>query len=103
MKCPNPSGEAEVKIRQCSKCFRVYQGTDRICPYCGNDNGKTRKEIQQEKEEELERITKIEKKKARMEQGMAKTMEDLIKIAKQRGYKNPRGWAWYIYNSRRST
>lgn len=101
MKCPNPSGEKEVKIRECSNCLRVYQGQDRICPYCGHDNGKTRREIEQDKKDELERITKIEKRKLRQEQGMAETMEDLIKIAKTRGYKNPRGWAWYVYNSRR--
>ena len=33
---------------------------------------------------------------------MAKTYEELVELAKKRGYKNPRGWAWYAWNGRKT-
>ncbi len=90
--CQNRSGERDILTRQCRNCFKVYQGTNRICPYCGFDNGKTRKELKEEQKAELERIEKIEKKK-RKEETRNKSYEELVKIGYQRGYKNPEYWA----------
>ena len=107
-KCKNSSGEPEVLVRVCQKCLRTYAGTSPICPYCGADNGKTKKEIENEKKAELERIEKIEKKKRRMEVGMQDTFGGLVEIAKERGYAP--GWClaqakikhipvdWAMYN-----
>lgn len=107
-KCKNSSGEPEVLVRVCQKCLRTYAGTSPICPYCGADNGKTKKEIENEKKVELERIEKIEKKKRRMEVGMQDTFGGLVEIAKERGYAP--GWClaqakikhipvdWSMYN-----
>lgn len=96
----NPSREPEVTCRECSNCLQVYRGTDPICPYCGFDNKKTRKQIKMEEEAELERIEKIEKRKKRQEQGMASDFDALVELGKKRGYKNPYGWAIFVYNSR---
>lgn len=96
----NPSREPEITARECSQCFRVYRGTSPICPYCGHDNGKTHKEIEQEQKAELERITAIKQKQARMEVGMARTEGALIEIARKRGYKNPVYWARTIIAAR---
>ena len=107
-KCKNSSGEPEVLVRVCQKCLRTYAGTSPICPYCGANNGKTKKEIKQEEEAELERITAIEKKKKRMEVGMQDTFGGLVQIAMERGYAP--GWClaqakikhidvdWSMYN-----
>ena len=89
-RCKNSSGEPEVLVRVCQKCLRTYAGTSPICPYCGANNGKTKKEIENEKKAELERIEKIEKKKRRMEVGMQDTFGGLVEIAKERGYAP--GW-----------
>ena len=97
----NPSREPEVTCRECSKCLRVYRGTEPICPYCGADNKKTRKQIKEEKEAELERIEKLEKVNRKREQGMAQTYEELVEIGRRRGFKNYRGWAWIVWNSRK--
>lgn len=98
----NPSREPEVTARECSNCLRVYRGTDSICPYCGFDNKKTRKQIKEDEKAELERIQKIERVQKSREQGMAKSYEELVQIGYKRGIKNPRGWAWYVWNGRKN-
>jgi superfamily II DNA or RNA helicase len=94
----NSSREPEVTCRECSNCLRVYRGTDPVCPYCGFDNKRTRKQIQADEKAELERIEKIEKKQKRMEVGMAKDKHELIRIAKERGYSM--GWVYYQMKAR---
>lgn len=107
-RCKNPSGEPEVLVRVCKECLRTYPGTKPICPYCGADNGKTKKQIEMEEQAELERITAFEKKQKRMEVGMQDTFKGLVLIAKERGYAA--GWClhqarlkripvdWDLYN-----
>jgi len=91
--------DIEVICRQCKNCLRVYPGTSSICPYCQNYNGKTKKQIEIEKEKELIEIKKLEK----IKQGQARSYEQLVQIAKDRGYKNPYGWAYYVYNNRKKS
>ena len=97
----NPSREPEVTARECSNCLRVYRGTDPICPYCGFDNKKPRRQIAMEEKAELERIQKIERVQKSREQGMAQSYEELVEIGRKRGFKNYRGWAWYVWSSRK--
>lgn len=99
-KIKNPSREPEVVARECQHCFRVYSGNDKICPYCGADNGKTKAEIKQDEEAELEKFENDKKRNARIQVGMAKTYGDLVKIAKERGYKNPAAWAMFVLKGR---
>lgn len=96
IKIRNSSGVPDVITRMCQKCYRVYSGINPICPYCGNDNHKTRKQIEVEKEAELQQIKKVE----RREQGMAHDLDSLIAIGKKRGYKNPYYWAKKILEGR---
>lgn len=98
----NPSREPEVAARECKACFRVYAGNDRICPYCGHDNGKTKKQIEADEKTELERVTEINRKRARMEVAMAKSVDDLIDIGYRRGYRNPTYWARTIMEARKN-
>lgn len=96
IKVRNKSAEPEILTRQCKKCFRIYKGVNKICPYCGNDNGKTKKQIEIEKQIELEQIRKVERKQV----GMARTEAELIEIGKKRGYKNPYYWAKMVIKGR---
>lgn len=91
-KCKNPSSEEDILVRQCKECYRVYKGTSPICPYCGANNGKTKKEIEIEEQAELEKITSIEKKKKRQEVGRCLTRGELEAIAQSRGYK--KSWVY---------
>ncbi len=101
-KIRNSSREPDVIVRECKECLRVYKGNTPICPYCGANNGKTKKQIEADEKAELERITAIKRKQARMEVGMAKSLNELIEIGKKRGYKNPRYWAQNILTARRN-
>lgn len=97
----NPSSEPEVLARECKNCFRTYAGTNRICPYCGFDNGKTKKEIEQEEKAELERVKSIEKISKKQEQANCKTFEELVQLGKLRGYKYPSHWAMKVLQGRK--
>jgi len=102
VKTPNKSRQPDVLVRICSNCYRAYPASlGRICPYCQKDNGKTKKEIEEEKKAELERIEEIKKIDMKKEVNHAVTYEQLLKIEKERGYKH--GWAYMRYkNSWRS-
>lgn len=102
VKCRNSNGMPDIVSRMCNKCYRVYSGNNRICPYCEHDNGKTQKQIEEDKKAELEKIEAIEKKKNRIEVGMCKDKQSLIALAKQRGYKNPAYWAETILKARKN-
>ena len=50
--------------------------------------------------EAVKRMKQEQKYQRLEEQQKAETMEDLIKLAKARGYNSPVGWAARIYQSR---
>lgn len=76
--------ESDIKSRQCGGCFRAYGGQARYCPYCANDNGKTRKEIENDKAAELEAIKKVEKNELKI---ASKSLEGLQEYGRRKGYK----------------
>lgn len=86
----------EVSIRQCSLCYAVHRPAPK-CPSCGFVYPIKSREIQEEDGElnEIDIRARIKK-----EVKAAKTEEDLIKLAEQRGYKNPSGWAYIIMRER---
>lgn len=102
-KLANNSGAKtkDVLVRECGHCLRVYRGIDPICPYCGFDNKKTKKQIEEDQKAELEKVTKMEKVEKRKQQGMAKTYSELVALGKSRNMKNPQAWAWYVLNNRK--
>lgn len=96
-----------LTIRTCPECFMIFKTADR-CPYCGTQYPLSPREIKAKEEIELARITAEEmaaveaaKKKARMEQGMARTFPELVRIGRERGYKNPSGWAMMVMRGRK--
>ena len=94
-------------IRCCPECFMTFK-TAPVCPFCGSEYPLHPREIKAHQDIELQRITTEEaarvaeiKKAARVEQGRAATFEELIKLGRQRGYKNPAFWAAQIMRGRR--
>lgn len=88
--------EDSVNCRRCQSCLLVYSGNEPICPYCGHNNGKTKRQIEIEKLAELEQIKKVERRKV----GMCRTYNELVQLGIERGYKNPYYWAKMIINGR---
>lgn len=89
--------DQQVNVRQCEKCYRVHRPAP-VCPHCGYRYEAQAREIE-EVDGQLEQITpEMVKRERRKEQAQARTYEDLLKIAKQRGYKP--GWARYVAKSR---
>jgi hypothetical protein len=94
-------------IRCCPECYMTF-ATAPICPFCGTEYPLHPREIQAKQDIELQRITAEEaervaeaKKKSRIEQGRANTFEELVRLGKQRGYKNPAFWAAQVMRGRR--
>jgi superfamily II DNA or RNA helicase len=94
-------------IRSCPECFMTF-ATAPKCPFCGTEYPLHPREIRAKQEIELQRISEEEaarvseaKKKSRIEQGRAASFEELIKLGKQRGYKNPAFWAAQVMRGRK--
>ena len=95
-------GEAPPAVQTCKQCFAVFK-PQRICPCCGYEQPIKPRQLQKKdgellelkKEEVRERLR--EKKR---QQGKAQTLQELIVIGKQRGYKS--GWAHFVYNNRQT-
>lgn len=94
-----------VPIRVCEQCFAVYRPAP-ACPHCGHANV-SKKELPREQEAALEEVDlrkaaaaeREEKKQKRREVGQARTLEELLKIATDRGYAP--GWAYAVMKSRK--
>jgi superfamily II DNA or RNA helicase len=93
-------------IRCCPECFMTFE-TAKICPFCGTEYPLHPTEIQVHESIELAKITAEElerieaaKKQSRQEQGRAQSFEDLVKLGRQRGYKNPAFWAAKVMRGR---
>lgn len=94
-------------IRSCPECFMTFATAD-VCPFCGAGYPLHPREIKAHEEIELTRITAEEaeriekaKKAARVEQGRAQSFEELVKLGRERGYKNPVFWASKVMRGRK--
>lgn len=92
--------DGTLSIRQCENCFKCFK-TQAVCPYCGYTYKVKGRELKSVQDVELKKIEAIEKeeqekekKLARMEVGQCRTIAELQKIAKERGYAP--GWVWQM-------
>jgi DNA repair protein RadD len=92
-----PGENDALPVRQCKVCFRVSPSTMAECPGCGEPFPVQVRKLEHEdgqltkvEREELKRRKAIERK---IEQRACKTPDELIALAKARGYKKPVGWA----------
>lgn len=81
--------EAIEPVRQCERCYFVHSPAPH-CPNCGHIHPIKERKLRQT-EGELAELTEI-KRKERQEVGRARTVEELRKIAEERGYKM--GWVY---------
>lgn len=86
----------------CPACFAAqYSGADR-CSYCGHALPIKKREVEEVDGELVELQRKAAVRERKIQQGGARTLEELIELGRQRGYKNPYGWAAHLHKARMS-
>jgi len=96
--------EPAPSVRQCPMCFAAFKPQP-VCPMCGHEFPVKPKRQLTQREGELKEmrrqdaLERIEKKEKRKEIGRARTLPELLALAKKKGYKP--GWAYKIFYGRR--
>jgi superfamily II DNA or RNA helicase len=92
--------EKKVRVKQCERCFVVHEPAP-VCPNCGFIYESKSRSVETV-EGELKEITPEQRaalrKQQRSEVGRAKTLEELERVERQRGYKP--GWAKHVWGAR---
>jgi len=92
-----PAEDEDGIVRGCHYCHKPAPK----CPNCGRVY-KVESRMIEEVDGELQEIKeRAEKKQARQVQGRAQSLEQLIAIGKERGYKNPAFWAKQVMKGRK--
>jgi superfamily II DNA or RNA helicase len=94
------AGTAAPSVRTCSECFSAFKPQP-ICPVCGAQCAPiTNRKIRQLAGElqELKREAVQQRIAERRKQGTARTLEQLLALANERGYSP--GWAYRIFHAR---
>jgi len=83
--------ERDIVIQTCPECYAVHEPAT-ICPYCGFERPLQVRTIKHTKGE-LQELKEIAMQQRRKEDRAAFTIESLIKLGRERGYKSPEFWA----------
>jgi superfamily II DNA or RNA helicase len=89
---------AAPSVKVCPKCFAAMASQARQCLECGHEFVAERRELEVVKGELTE--LDLSKQRQRAEVGGARSMEDLLRLERQRGYKP--GWAKHIMAARQT-
>jgi superfamily II DNA or RNA helicase len=94
--------ETGIRVLQCSSCFAMFEpNVGNTCDVCGESMKISAREIEQI-EGELVKLSDeeivIQKKEKQEQVRKARTLEELLKIQKENGYKY--GWAQHMFNAR---
>lgn len=92
-------GGGTPPTRQCPECWFVHTPTA-LCPNCGYEYEVSDRGVDHAEGELHEVDIHAERYNKKKEQAEAKTLEDLIKVGKLRGYKHPAAWATKIIAAR---
>lgn len=87
------SAEQEVKISQCKQCWAVFRPGPSECPSCGAPVASVQRELEVV-DGELAKIDKQAiRREQKREQGMARTLGDLVALGMRRKMSKPAEWA----------
>ncbi len=87
-------------VRQCPACFCAH-APQPVCPECGHRYASESRTVREVEGELVEVDRALVARERRREQSQAQTLDDLIQLGRQRGYKNPHAWAQHVFASRR--
>lgn len=92
--------EDSISIRQCKNCFAVFEQALK-CPECGFIPPPKQRKVEQRDgvlEELTPEVIERARRAKRIEEGQAKTYEDLLALQHKRGYSS--GWAHFKWKAR---
>ncbi len=90
-------GTPAPSVRTCPECFAAFKPQPQ-CPICGAQCVPIKSRVIRELAGELQELKRAQQRKTRREQGQARTLPELMAIARQRGYSP--AWAWKVHNVR---
>lgn len=91
-------GEATIPTRTCPECFAVHRPA-RVCPECGHEYAVTEgRQIEEVAGELAEIDVDALRRERKQEVGRAKTLPELVALAKARGYS--KGWVAQLLKAR---
>ena len=90
--------DAAPSVRMCPRCFAANATTAQVCSECGHEFTTEARELPETAGELVEITAELRRKRA--EVGGARSMEDLLRLERQRGYKP--GWAKHIMAARQA-
>jgi len=107
--------EDAVTIRTCTECYHVHEPAP-ICPACGfvypiaqrklavedGELVELTKAAQDQMRLQAELAKQAEQRERKREQGKAQTLDDLIALGHQRGFRFPKQWAQKIWDARQN-
>ncbi len=86
----------------CKNCFAAQRPGSKVCKFCGYTFEVQSREIEQ-KAGELSEVDITAMRRQRMiSQGKCQTFDELLAIAKKRGYKRPYGWVQFLMRARQA-
>ena len=86
-----------IAIKTCPKCFAVIEASLTTCPICGHDFTPEIRELEQKREQELQKIEaeRINRRNiANKKVSELTSFKELAIYGKARGFKP--GWAWHM-------
>jgi superfamily II DNA or RNA helicase len=89
--------EKAPSVKVCPQCFAAMASQARQCGECGHTFAAEARELQQVEGE----LVEVQRERKR-EQGSAQSLQDLIHLGQQRGYKNAVAWAKHVMYARSS-
>lgn len=93
--------EKSPSVRICPACFAANRSLDRACKFCGHNFDIKYRNVDHQ-DGELTEVDVIQARRVqKMEQGKARTLQELIDIGKKRGYKRPYLWGMAIIRARK--
>jgi len=90
------AGTPAPSVRTCPECYAAFKPQP-ICPVCGAQCSSIPRPMRQVAGE-LQELRRSEVRQARRKQGAARSLPQLLALAKERGYSP--GWAYRIYHAR---
>lgn len=95
----------ELSVKICPACFAALRVTVTACNFCGHTIPSKRDDLDLQSLGTNDSLKEVDKKnfkrsKVDIDRAKAVTKNDLVKLAIERGYKNPHAWSYMIMQAR---